>query len=180
MKNQKAFTLIELMIVVVILGTLASIALPKFSDMIKRAKQSATKGNLGAMRAAINIYYASNEYFPLVPLRGTLPGGGGHEGTDPYFSDMVVPGFIDKIPNCSLGMSYSEWDVLSNEEDGVRIHEGQNQVFACDNEAPSGAWSTINNVTWLWEEWVYNLDNGNIYVNAYGLTDVNGTPITRW
>jgi len=58
--NAKGFTLIELMIVVAILAVLASIAIPKFTLMVEKSREGATKGNLGTLRAAISLYYGSN------------------------------------------------------------------------------------------------------------------------
>lgn len=55
------FTLIELMIVVAIIGILAAIAVPKFSDLIKKSQEGTTKGNLAAVRSALRIYYADTE-----------------------------------------------------------------------------------------------------------------------
>jgi prepilin-type N-terminal cleavage/methylation domain-containing protein len=60
MKN-RGFTLIELMIVAAIIAILAMIALPKFSNLIDRAREASTKGNLGALRSALSIYQADNE-----------------------------------------------------------------------------------------------------------------------
>jgi prepilin-type N-terminal cleavage/methylation domain-containing protein len=57
----KAFTLIELMIVVVIIGILATIAIPKFATLVLKSKEGATKGSLGALRSAITIYYGDME-----------------------------------------------------------------------------------------------------------------------
>jgi len=68
-QKERGFTLIELMIVVAIIGLLAAIAIPKFADMVRRGKESAARGQLGAVRSAISIYYADNEgMFPTVPL----------------------------------------------------------------------------------------------------------------
>jgi type IV pilus assembly protein PilA len=49
------------MIVVAIIGILAAVAIPKFAQMIERAKEGATKSNLGAIRSAVSIYYGKNE-----------------------------------------------------------------------------------------------------------------------
>jgi prepilin-type N-terminal cleavage/methylation domain-containing protein len=60
-KNRKGFTLIELMIVVAIIGILAAIAIPKFSQLITKGNEANTKGNLGSLRSALSIYYGDTE-----------------------------------------------------------------------------------------------------------------------
>jgi type II secretory pathway pseudopilin PulG len=49
------------MIVVAIIGILAAIAIPKFSDLITKSREGATKGNLATVRSALRVYYADNE-----------------------------------------------------------------------------------------------------------------------
>ncbi|MFH1784248.1 MAG: prepilin-type N-terminal cleavage/methylation domain-containing protein [bacterium] len=64
-RSKKGFTLIELMIVVAIIGILSAVAIPRFADLITKSKEGATKGNLGALRSAVSIYYGDNEgFFP--------------------------------------------------------------------------------------------------------------------
>ncbi|MGE4357656.1 MAG: prepilin-type N-terminal cleavage/methylation domain-containing protein [Candidatus Omnitrophota bacterium] len=58
------FTLIELVIVIVIIGILAAIAIPKYLDLQKEAKKSSCQGTIGAIRAGIQIYFAKNKAFP--------------------------------------------------------------------------------------------------------------------
>ena len=60
-RGEKGFTLIELMIVVAIIGILAAIAIPKFAQMLEKSREGATKGNLGAIRSAVSIYYGDKE-----------------------------------------------------------------------------------------------------------------------
>ena len=55
-KNQKGFTLIELMIVVVIIGILAAIAIPNFIAMQNRAKEGSTKANMHTLQLAAEDY----------------------------------------------------------------------------------------------------------------------------
>ena len=55
------FTLIELMIVVAIIGILAAIAIPKFASLVRKSSEGASKGNLGAVRSALSIYYGDME-----------------------------------------------------------------------------------------------------------------------
>jgi len=56
------------MLVVAIIGILSLIALPKFADMVRKAKEGATKGRLGAVRSALMIYYGDAPgFFPNDP-----------------------------------------------------------------------------------------------------------------
>jgi prepilin-type N-terminal cleavage/methylation domain-containing protein len=56
---QRGFTLIELVMVIVILGVLAAVAIPKFVDLKSDARAAALSGVAGALNSASAINYAS-------------------------------------------------------------------------------------------------------------------------
>ena len=56
MKARKGFTLVEILIVVVILGILAAIVIPQFTDASTQAKESSLRADLQMLRSQIELY----------------------------------------------------------------------------------------------------------------------------
>jgi type IV pilus assembly protein PilA len=63
MRNRRGFTLIELLIVVVIIGLLASIAIPKFSATKDKAKMASVKTDIRNIMTAEEAYFADFNTF---------------------------------------------------------------------------------------------------------------------
>ncbi len=104
--NKKGFTLIELVIVIVILGILAAVAVPKFAGLTKEAKISAVNGFAGSLRAATNIVHAKwlamDNNSSSVDLEGTTV-----YVNNKTTSTVTVPGYPypDKAANNGDGIS---------------------------------------------------------------------------
>ncbi len=92
-KNQKGFTLIELIMVIVILGILAAVAVPKFVDLSDNAKASACKANQAAIESAAAVKYAENAA----------------AGNAQYPAEADLPALFPSgtLPSCPSGGTYT-------------------------------------------------------------------------
>ena len=96
MKRKKGFTLIELLIVVIIIGVLATIAIPQFTKATERSKAAEAYMTIGNIRTQEAIYYAENSEYtddlallddPVEPV-----------GRDWAFTVEIAPPAYDPIP----------------------------------------------------------------------------------
>jgi len=82
-KSRAAFTLIEMLIVIMILGILAMVIIPQISTSTDDAKLSTLKTNLSSMRNAVELYYAQhNSAYPGAGSTTNNPTGVGSEPED--------------------------------------------------------------------------------------------------
>jgi len=99
--GRNAFTLIEVLIVVIIMAVLAATIIPQFADSTTDAKQSALEFNLHTMRSQVELYKMHGGSYPatLSDLTSTTPDGYG-----PY---------IDAVPENPFNGSAAEAAVSS-------------------------------------------------------------------
>jgi len=111
-RNQKGFTLIELVVVIVILGILAAVAFPKFQDLSGDAKTAVVNGGKAALMSAAVITFAKSQGVKqsLATIAGnvsnpdaslTFGGGTCSAATVVYAADPTYSATVDISDYCS-------------------------------------------------------------------------------
>jgi len=88
-RNQKGFTLVELMVVVLIIAILVAIAIPLYTKSQENAQRSACKANLRTLMGSIAQYMSENGEYP----------------TD--LDALKNEGYIKSVPKCPTGKDYT-------------------------------------------------------------------------
>jgi type IV pilus assembly protein PilA len=114
-QTERGFTLIELMIVVVVIGILAAIAIPNYISMEDRAKEGSTKANMHSFQLAAEDYGVDNDgtYANLASdVAANLPSGGSK--FENPFSGLITNSWEDRAafsgaPSATAGIvSYAD------------------------------------------------------------------------
>jgi general secretion pathway protein G len=99
MKNRQykqfGFTLIEVMVVVVILGILAAILVPKVMDRPAQARKTKARQDIRALEAALNLYKLDNYVYPTTDqgLEALI-----EKPSSPEPANWKEGGYLDRLP----------------------------------------------------------------------------------
>lgn len=125
--RQKGFTIIEILIVIAIIGILATIALPKFNGVREDANIAVSKSNLKALETAIERYQLDNGSFP----------------TD--LAVLVSQGYV-KQKTCIISGTTATYKYGSNSTDFV-VYDAENDLYTTSDGLTSGFASYSGGIT---------------------------------
>lgn len=98
-RRARGFTLLEMIIVVAMIGILASIAMPALKDMPRRASESVLKTNLRTMREVLDQHYGDKGHYPAT------------------LEELVEKGYLRAVPFDPMTKSAETWELIFEEAD---------------------------------------------------------------
>jgi general secretion pathway protein G len=98
-RDARGFTIIELMVVMTIIVTLATIGMVQYRQSVQFARESVLKDDLFKMRDAIDQYYADKNQYP------------------PTLDDLVTAGYLRSLPKDPITNSTTTWQAVPAEPD---------------------------------------------------------------
>ncbi|MFC5440346.1 type II secretion system major pseudopilin GspG [Rhodanobacter ginsenosidimutans] len=137
--SQRGFTLLELMVVVVILGILAALVVPKVMSRPDEARAAASRQDVASLMQALQLYRLDNQRYPTTEqgLQALVR----RPESEPVPPNWNPEGYVGRLPRDPWGQPYQylnpgvhgEIDVYGLGADGAPGGEG--------NDADPGSWT---------------------------------------
>ncbi|TAK45954.1 MAG: type II secretion system protein GspG [Betaproteobacteria bacterium] len=139
LRAQRGFTLLEVMVVVVILGILAALVVPKIISRPDEARVIAARQDIASLMQALKLYRLDNQRYPTTEQG--LQALASKPTAAPIPPNWKAGGYIERLPKDPWGNAYQylspgvhgEIDVFSFGADGAPGGEG--------NDADLGSWN---------------------------------------
>ena len=158
--TNKAFTLIELVMVILLLAILAAIAIPNFIDFRTDAKNGATQGALGALRAAMAVATAAIQLRedPTIPTpkypTWLEASQGAFDASHPVLNTTSIMDQANGTPKNPWSLS-------------TMLNAFHSTVIDCLSGALSNSKSNVNSATGFdYRGWCYRQTSGEIWANS--------------
>jgi prepilin-type N-terminal cleavage/methylation domain-containing protein len=157
-----AFSLVEILIVVMIIGILAAIAVPKFSNASQIARENSLKDNLRLLRTQLGVYKTQHSVFPGYPA-----GDSNQTPTAAIAADQLMK-YTDAVGNISdTGTSLYKWGPYLDQIPTNPINSKADIKILSSGDALVADGTT---------GWLYQPSTGTIRANVAG-NDGAGHPV---
>ena len=121
-RNANGFTLLELMIVVSIIGILATLAVPSYQSSVVKAKEAALRQDLSTLRDVLDQHKADQGKYP------------------PSLSALVGTGYLRGIPKDPFTGATTTWQEITDPVDGGVVDIFSGSEFVGTNGTPYNRW----------------------------------------
>lgn len=134
----RGFTLIEIMVVVVIMGILAALVVPKLMGRADDARIVAAKQDIATVMQALKLYKLDNQRYPTTEqgLQALIA----KPAVGPAANGWKTGGYLDKLPKDPWGNPYQYLSPGINGEIDVISLGGDGQPGGVGNDADIGSW----------------------------------------
>jgi general secretion pathway protein G len=135
---QRGFTLIEIMVVVVIMGILAALVVPKLMGRTDDARITAARSDIASLMQALKLYRLDNQRYPTTEqgLQALVA----KPSTGPAANGWKSGGYIDKLPKDPWGNPYQYLSPGVRGEIDVFSYGADGQPGGSANDADIGSW----------------------------------------
>lgn len=122
--RRRGFTLLELLVVMAIIGTLLTISVPRYFRSLQRSREAVLQQDLATLRESIDKFYGDTGKYP------------------PTLAVLVEKRYLRKIPVDPITRTFDKWTVVNSddpEDNGVKdVHSGAEGQG--ENGVPYAAW----------------------------------------